>query len=266
MRSVWRLAWAALAAILLIGPPSSQAETITVGGSGAADELLQRLSNQFTPKTGIRVDIVKSLGSAGSLRAAMEGVLDIAVPGQSPSPEQLTRGLKVLFTLRTPFVFATSHPQPANLSIADIAQAYATGKTWPDGTPMRIILRAKQSPDTALLEQFFPALGPAMEAARHRPDVPVTAIDPDNADLAERMPGSLTPITWLQAVSEKRNLRFVMLEGVEPTLENFERGRYPYAKTLLFVLSPHAKPAAERFIAFLRSPEGQDIYHQVIGD
>lgn len=264
-RSAWRSAWAAFAALTLICSSPSSAETVMIAGSGSAHEFLRRASVEFTRRTGIEIENIQNLASSGSLRALAEGVIDIAVSAQSPTEEQKAAGLKIVFTLYTPFGLATSHPTPQNLTVADIVKAYSTGNVWSDGTPIRIILRPKQSPDMALLESFFPGLAAALDAARRRPDIPVTALDPDNASLAESIPGSLAGIALLQAVSERRRLRLISINGVEPTLENFERGLYPYAKPLSFIVPDKVKPAAEQFIAFVRSPEGREIFRRAHG-
>lgn len=125
---------------------------------------------------------------------------------------------------------------------------------------MRIILRPKSESDTALLGELFPPLAPAIEAARLRADIPVAATDQDNADLAEQTPGSLIGSTLAQIANEKRRLRMITLDGVEPTFENFDNGSYPYVKTLHFVLRTTTDPLAERFMVFLHSPEGQNAF------
>jgi phosphate transport system substrate-binding protein len=58
---------------------------------------------------------------------------------------------------------------------------------------------------------------------------------------------------------EKRNLRTFAIDGVAPSLEALERGDYPYDKRLYFVLPSTPSPLAERFLQFLRSPEGQRL-------
>jgi len=55
---------------------------------------------------------------------------------------------------------------------------------------------------------------------------------------------------------EKRKLWFVAIDGVAPSVENYEKGTYPYGKSLYFVLAAQKSPAGERFLAFLRSPMG----------
>ena len=97
----------------------------------------------------------------------------------------------------------------------------------------------------------------AIEAARRRAEVPTAATDQDNVALAERMPGSLTGTTVTQIKTEHRNLHVVPLNGVEPTRANFESGAYPFTKKL-YVHRARAMAAAEaqRFVDFLRSPQG----------
>ncbi len=75
--------------------------------------------------------------------------------------------------------------------------------------------------------------------------------------MAERMPGSLAGSSFTQITMERRNLRFVAIDGAAPSLENFQSGAYPFGKPLFFVLPARKTAAADRFIAFLRSPEGE---------
>jgi ABC-type phosphate transport system substrate-binding protein len=60
-----------------------------------------------------------------------------------------------------------------------------------------------------------------------------------------------------QVVLERRDLRPGAIDGVEPTLENFERGAYSLVKELRFVVRAQRTPLVEAFIAFLQSPEGK---------
>ena len=80
--------------------------------------------------------------------------------------------------------------------------------------------------------------------------------DQDNAAIAEKMSGSLTDSTYTQVVMERRNLRFVSLDAVAPTLEALESGAYPHARIFRLILPPAPSGAARRFIQFLRTDEG----------
>jgi phosphate transport system substrate-binding protein len=152
----------------------------------------------------------------------------------------------------------TSHPQPNGLRSSEIADIFKALKpTWKDGSLIRIILRPRSDSDTEVLGGMFPGMASVLELARRRSDIPVAATDQDNADLAERIAGSLSGSTFTQIVMERRALRSVPIDGTEPSVENLEGGSYPYAKKLDFILSPKKTSSAEAFTAFLRSPAGQ---------
>lgn len=259
--SALRIASLACALFACVYPLSSvHAADLTVGGTGAATELLRRLSDAFLKHGEAQVDVVPSLGSSGGIRAVADGVLDVAVSARPLKPAEVKQGMAVPLVLRTMFIFATSHAQPGGLTISQLADAYAAlNPAWADGTPIRIVLRPPSDSDSDLLAHLFPGLGAAIERARKRPDVPLAATDQDNLEVAEQMPGSLVGSTLTQILLEKRKLRVIAIDGVEPTLENFERGDYPYGKKLYFVVAAKPTPVAERFIAFLRSAEGKAI-------
>jgi phosphate transport system substrate-binding protein len=159
--------------------------------------------------------------------------------------------------IRTPFGLVTSHRNPNGFKSAEIAQLYQSDKPlWADGSPIRIILRPTNESDTMVLGNMFPGMSAAIAKVRSRADLSVAATDQDNADMAERMPGSLVAATFTQIKMEKRNLRFVAIDGVAPSLEDFETGKYPFGKTMYLVLPAQDNPVAKRFLAFLRTPKG----------
>ena len=261
MRVLALAACACFAAVALAAPAAG--ETLRLAGTGSATELLRRLGAVFKADSGIEVEVLPSLGSSGAIRALDDGVLDLAVSGRALKPEESAQGMTIAFTARTAFVLATSHADPNGLTLAGIAEAFQSERpAWSDGSPIRVILRPRAESDTALMGELFPGVAPAMAKARRRPDIPVAATDQDNADMAEQTPGSLIGSTLTQIRLEKRNLRLVPIEGVEPTFENFERGTYRYAKPLNFIVSARPAPLVERFIAFLRSPGGQSALRQ----
>lgn len=235
------------------------ADALRIGGTGAVTAMLQQVGAAFSADTEIKVEVIPALGSSGSIQAVRAGVLDIAISGRQLKPDELAQGLTSVPFVRTPFGFVTSHRNPDGITRADLPEIFKSEKAgWKDGTPVRIILRPRSESDTALIGDLFPGMGPAIEAARRRPDVPMAATDQDNADMAERTPGSLVGATFTQIKLEKRRLRFVPIDGVEPSLESLENGTYPYEKTMYLVLPSKPSSAAERFLAHLRSPKGRD--------
>ena len=256
-----RFAMAALMAGVLstaISPAAAAAEPLRVGGTGAAFGLLQRLGDAFSARSGIKVVNVPSLGSSGAIRALAENKLDVVVSGRPLTSDEIAQGLVAAAVLRTPYFIVSSHGNPIELSSADLAALYAKpAATWPDGAPVRVILRPRSDSDSDLMAALFPGMGDALEAARRRPEVPTAATDQDNLELAERIPNSLTGMTATQFETEgHHHLRPVTLDGVEPSFANYENGRYRYGKNLYLITRSAGGPDVGRFLEFVRSAEG----------
>ena len=98
-----------------------------------------------------------------------------------------------------------------------------------------------------------------IDKLRSRPEIPVAVTDQDNAILAEKLAGSLTAMTLLQLQSERLRLSFVTIDGVAPTLDNFESGTYRYGKDIYLVTPSRTSLTRDRLIAFLRSEQGRAI-------
>lgn len=244
-------------ALSLWTAPVTAAEVLRVGGTGGATALLEQLGRSFTERTGIVIDVVPSLGSSGGINATADGVLDLAVSGRPLSAAERARGLVTVATIRTLYVLATSHRHPPAMSEREVVKAYASEKvTWPDGSRVMLVLRPRAESDNQVLIGLFPEMDAALNQARQRSDVPVAATDQDNADMAERLPGSLIGTTYTQVLLERRDLRLVTIDGASPTMEAFGSGAYRYTKVFYILHPRQASLAAKRFIEFLQSEEG----------
>jgi len=232
-------------------------EVLRVGGTGATNEMIKSLGVLFAAETGIKVDIIPGLGTGGGNSALADGVIDVCISGRALNTAEIAKGLVAVAEFHTPFVLVTSESKPDGFKSADIAQIYQSDKpAWANGEPIRIILRPTNESDTSVLGQLFPGMAGAIAKVRNRADLSVAATDQDNAEMAEKTSGSLVGATFTQIKTESRNLRFVAIDGVEPSLEAYEKGTYPFGKSLYFVLAAKKSPAGERFLAFLHSPKG----------
>jgi phosphate transport system substrate-binding protein len=251
------------ALVLLAGLPAADAaaasKTLRMGGTGSSIGMLRQVGGEFAAAAGgVKVIVIPSLGSSGGIHALTDGKLDVAVSARPLKPAEAAKGVRQVLVLRTAYVLATSHRKPNGLKTADLPKIFSASKpTWADGTPIRLILRPRSETDTKLLGKLFPGMDKAIEDLRRRAEVPIAATDQDNADMAERLPGSLTGTTLTQLMTEHRRLQLVTLDGVAPTLVNCENGSYRFAKNLYFILRPNDAPVAQEFIAFLNSPQGE---------
>ncbi|GEO84407.1 MULTISPECIES: PstS family phosphate ABC transporter substrate-binding protein [Alphaproteobacteria] len=262
-RSCWSLTLIILVCGGLLAGQTSAAETLRLGGSGGALPMAERIFKAYAAQGGPTIEIVPDLGSSGAIRATGDDVIDLAISSRPLKAEESARGLMATAFARTPLVLITSRRAPGSVKSADLPGIFAAeSPKWPDGSPVRIILRPKSETDTALFIEQFPGMAASIDAARRRPEIPVTVTDQDNATAAEELPGSLVQAGLSQIVTERRNVRLVAIDGVEPTLENFEKGLYPYEKRYYLVYSEKSIAIAQGLLDFLHSEQGQSALRE----
>lgn len=249
--------------LLLAAGQAVAVETLRVAGTGGALGMLRQIAAESVASTGIQLEIIAGLGSKGAIRATADGVIDLAVSARSLAPDEVARGLTAVPFARTALVFVTSKREPNSLNSNELTKIFtSTNPKWADGSPIRLILRTRFDGDTLILEDSFAGMREAIEAARQRPEIPIAATDQDSAGLAERLPGSFVQAGLSQIETEKRNLRFVPIDGVEPSLANLESGKYPYEKIFYLVFSAQKRAAAERLLDFLKSAKGRALLRE----
>jgi len=253
---------AALVLLLAIGGGAGAADELRIGGTGTALGTIGLLADKFSQSNpGIKVSTVANLGSAGGIRAVGSGAIALAVSSRPLNQSEYRLGVTQQEYARTPFVFAVSARSTVSaITLQELADIYS-GKLakWPDGTPIRPVLRPASDIDTAMVKGISPAIGRGLSAAEKRPGVQFAVTDQDAANDLERIPGAIGPSSLALIVSEHRALKALALDGVEPTPANAAAKTYPLFKQIFFVTGANPSAAAERFIAFVRSPAGRKI-------
>lgn len=252
------------AALLAATWSNASAETVRVGGTGAAQGLMQRLGQAFSAASpGDRLDVVPGLGSSGGIAAVTEGALALAVAARRLKDVEATRAARGEPWLETPFMFVSSSPQTIELSRLDVVAIYRGGlRSWPDGSPIRPILRPRSDSVTDVLIAGFEGMKPALEVTRKRPDVPVAATDQDNLTLAQRVAHSFAATTLLQFITERPAVGSIKLDGVEPSLAHMEDGSYLLRVVLHLVIPAQISPGTQRFLDFVRTPTAERIIRE----
>lgn len=259
----WLFSMVAFVASLMAGPLAGHdalAQSLRLAGTGGAMPMMQRVATAYAAAGGPQIEIISGIGSAGAIQAIADGAIDLAVSARELRAEEVALGLTEVPLARTPLVFVTSRTDPPSLSSADLAAIFSAVKPlWPDGTPASIILRNASYVDSQLVENGFPGMKEALAAARQRPEVPVAPTDEENVALAEQLPGSLVQAGLSQVITEKRNLRLVTLDGIEPTLANLENGTYPHEKRFYLVYAERTGAAARALLGFVLSEAGKGV-------
>lgn len=253
----------ALAALALAGLAlGTQAEVLTIGGTGAALGTMRQLGEAYARQNpGLSVQVMPSMGSGGGIKALLAGAIQLAVSARPLRDAEVKGGAKAVEYGRTPFVFATQSSNKARgITSQELVEIYAGRlERWPDGTPIRLVLRPAGESDSETIKSISPALREAKALAEQRKGMLFAITDQDAADTLESSPGSFGPATLALLISEKRALKALALDGVQPEPRSIADGRYPLAKSMLLVLGPRSNATARGFVEFARSPAGREI-------
>lgn len=251
-----------IAALILMLPGlPAVAGTIQIAGTGGALEPLRILGQAFSRlHPDVEIVVLPSLGSKGGLRALTARRVDLAVIVQLPDTPPPERGWSVLTWASTPATIAVGDPNPAKaLSSRDLVEIYSARQTkWPDGTSIRPIMRPPLDSAHILLRDMVPGMGDALDSAHRLWGNSMAVTDQDAADTIQSVPGTVGVLTLGQIMAERRKIRPLALDGVEPTLAALAAGRYPHAITYQLVTRDPAGPDLAAFLAYLGSAEARE--------
>lgn len=250
--------------VLALGGAPATADTVRINGTGAALGGLEAVAEAYAKAhPGSRVNILRpALGGAGSVKALQAGALDLAISARPLKETERAQGLVAQEYAKAPMVIAVAkdNRRIAGLTLAELADIYAgRTATWHDGSSLRLILRQPSDADTLLLRAISPEMDAAVALALARKGMVTAMTDQESAELLEKTPGAIGTSSLALIIAEKRALRPLPLNGIEPSLQAFADGRYPYAKALYLVMAAHPSDEARRFAAFLRSAAGRAI-------
>ncbi len=264
-RRAWGLARGPLLALLAVCfalPAPARAETMKIGGTGAALGTIRILADAFEDqRPGVAVEVFPGVGSDGGVRGVARGMFTLGVVSRPLDDDERALGVREIAYARTPLVVATRGGRGRErLSSRELTEIFAGRRTdWTDGTRIRLILRPRATTEARLLDESIPGMPAAQAAARRLPGIPVAYSDQEALDAAEAIDGALTTATLAAIRSENRSLVPVAIDGVAPDLENVANGSYPMVETLYFVTGPEVSPLAEAFMRFVRSARGAAV-------
>lgn len=251
--------------VLAWASTSGAADEVRIGGTGSALGAMHLLANAYEKfDRGTKLSVLPSLGSGGGIKALLAGAIEIGVSSRALRDKERSQGALELEYARTPFVFATRPATKATgITVTEIAGIYSGRiRNWPDGTRIWLVMRPKGDTDTALIARISPEVRAALDIARKRAGQLTAVTDQECAMLLEKHPGSFGTSTLGQILTEKRKLKALGLNGVEPSAKNLAAGSYPYYKPLFIVTTSKTPEAARRFIAFVQSKAGREILQQ----
>lgn len=266
-----------VAAIFLCGASARSNETLMITGTGSSIGAMELMAKVFQEKhPNVNVKVLPSIGSAGGIKAVREGRIHIGLSARSLKRGELSSEITEEAYGRTAFIFGVQDSNPAKgFTLREIEDIYAgKRKTWPGGTPIRIILRPLSDAYSTYLASINPGIKSASRKAHSVPDIFVGNTDQEAARQIEKTPGSFGTTSGAAIATARRKIKALSVDGVAPTLANVYTGKYPYAMTLFMVYKKDKfRGSIKDFIEFVFSGDGQKLLsenghttlHRVVG-
>lgn len=242
----------------------SSNQTLIITGNGSSISIMKVMADAFQKQyPNVTVNIPPSIGSTGGIRAVKEGKIDIGLSARSLKPEERVPGIIQEAYGRTAFIFGVQESNPIEgFSLTEIKEIYAgKRRTWPDGMPIRMVLRPMSDAYSTFLAGINPGMKSASEKAHSIPGVFVgITTDHEAAVQIERTPGSFGMTSVGIVAVEKLKIKALSVDGVLPTLPNVAAGKYPYVLTMSVVYRKDKYMGAVKdFIDFIFLNDGRKL-------
>jgi phosphate transport system substrate-binding protein len=257
----FRTIWVLVLLVTGLGT-DAQGEDLTIGGTGSVLSVMRQIGDKFSEQNpGIAVTVLPSLGSGGGIKALIAGKIDIAVSARPLKDEERTNPIADYYVGRTPIAFAVHGAlDVAAILSAEILEIYGgSRRTWPDGTPIRLVLRPNSETDFKRLVEEIDGLRDVYMSARRIPGVPIAYNDAENVEFLSKINGAIGTVTLSQFLGETLPLHLLTLDGVEPSVANLQSGAYRPWKGYWYVTAAQPSEAVQQFIVFAMSADGRMI-------
>ena len=259
---ITRTSFLILILILLTGRPSLAADVIRINGSGSGLHMIKPITLAYAkahPEVQFEMD--NPLGSSGSIKALLSGVLDIAISSRPLNPREAASGAILQKYGQTPLAIVTNMDVgKKDITTQELVTFYRNRTAnWPDGKKVRLVLRPLEDTDTRIICNLSPEMDTAMTIAQSQPGMIVAVTDPEASETIARTPGALGASGLTGVIVEQFLLNVMKLNGVEPTPETLAKGVYPLGKELNIVTSGALSEPAIKFLSFVYSLEGRSI-------
>lgn len=239
-------------------PPSRTDDRLHVAGSGSCVPLVRMLAAAAIQAGIPAPDVHASIGSGGGIRALQDGATDIALVSRPLRPDEEARGLVYIPFARVPVIVATHLDVPdRDLSFAQLEALYRGEQlTWTDGSQVVVLQRERGDSSHRVVEDVRPGFSYANEQARAAELFRVLYHDSAMQVALANTPGAVG-LHGNGVDPWSAGFRAASLEGIEPTVENVERGIYPFVKELAFVTMGQPEGEVAGFVDFVRSAAGR---------
>lgn len=239
---------------------SAAAESrLRVSGSGTCLPLLRILTAHYSRK-GVDFAYLPGLHSGGGIQGVAGGELDLGAVSRELTAEESSLALRYTLLSRDGLVVAV-HPSVGvtELTSKQVQGIYSGEYTnWKQlGGPDRSIIVLDRNEDESakiILRRYV--LGPDLDVTDRAVNL---FYESDMVEAMQSTPGSVGYFSLGYGLSQNVPVRFLRLDGVEPSVANIVNGRYKVVRPLGVVTRSDAPEEVSAFVEWARGPEARKL-------
>lgn len=239
------------------------AEKIIVDGSTGVMPLVAALAKVHQARhPSITVEMGKGLGTKARLQALAEGKIDIALASHGLVIEELTRqGMAVQEIAKVAVLFGMNiSVSITNLTDRQACDIYAGKVTnWKELGGPDLVIAPRTRPDTEVDAEVVRAKVGCLRDLKMAETVKVMPRSGDMAKELAATAGAIGMTTMTVVEQSQGQIKPLSLNGITPSAENVKRKTYALTRDSFLVTKAQPSPAVTRFLAFVRSPEGEQV-------
>ncbi|MGF1522929.1 MAG: substrate-binding domain-containing protein [Leptolyngbyaceae cyanobacterium] len=234
---------------------------LRVGGSAETYEIIELLLEAYVETTDeVEFDFLPPSQTSGGIEGVEISALDIGGVSRELTEAELSEQLSYLPLAETPLVFIVheSVTGVTNISAEQIKAIYSGDITnWQElgGPDKRIVLFdfAEDENEKQVLRKAYLGANLAISSE--------AIVFPEDDELLETVAitdFSIAAVPLEDTVRESP-VTVLDIDGVTPSVENIQSGKYPMALTLGIVVPEPLPTATQAFVQFVRSSQGKQL-------
>ena len=227
--------------------------------------LVQEIAKAFQAgNPGANVEVIAgSMGSTGGIKALEAGKVNIALVARPLRPEE--RAKFVYRPLgKAPVVFAIHKDvASAGLKESQVCDLFSGQiKSWSEvGAGSQKVTVLTRNEDDGSKESVRNNVG-CFKSLRESPDAVVITRAAAMISGLKSQAGTIGIAELNVVLDSKGAIKMLALDGIEPSLDNANNGKYKLIKTYGFATNGEARGLARRFLDFAKGPQVQKILAQ----
>jgi len=234
-----------------------QATQITAAGSTSVTPFAEQLAEEFMRKhPGSHVNI-QGIGSSAGIQATETGAADVGMSSRELKEDEIAKLVPVTIALDALAIIVHPSNPVEDVTLDQVRRIFAGEiRDWSEvggkAAPMTLVNREAGSGTRGAFEELV--------MGKHGPPVSPNSIrQGSNGAVRAVVEGDPNAIGYISLGIVSPQVRALRIDGVAPTPERVEAGRYRLVRPFLFVVARGTDPAqlTRDYLDYILSDEGQ---------